>query len=259
MTDVLNRIYARSRADLLARITADHRREIIARAKDSAPTRDFASVLRHVNRLAIIAEIKFQSPSAGILREKKEVEFIAQAYAANGADALSVLTEPHEFTGHLEFIVRAKNSCPLPILRKDFLFDDYQIFESRAAGADAVLLIAAMLEQKQLFDLCAQAHAIGLAVLLELHDEADLLKCDKVTNVVWGVNHRNLSTLKVDMSISKQLLSRLPRSDIKVAESGIKSRVDIAEMRSRGADAVLVGTSLMRAADPGIALSDLLK
>lgn len=258
MTNVLERIYAQRRADVADLQTHADLQTIRARAADTRPTRSFAEALARVDRIAIIAEIKFRSPSQGLIRSKSDVEDIAWDYAANGADALSVLTEPHEFGGDVSFILRAKASCPLPVLRKDFIFDPYQIYESRAAGADAVLLIAAMLERSQLIDLSGLAREQQMAVLLEIHDASELATCRGIGDVIWGVNHRNLATLDIDLSLSETLFPLLPPGSQRVAESGIETAASLKAMHERGANAALIGTSLMKAVSPGAALAKLL-
>lgn len=227
-------------------------------AAELPPPRDFTSALRSSHRISVIAEIKFRSPSSGVLRADDDVEFIAQSYANSGASALSILTERHSFGGSLRNLVRAKQTCGLPVLRKDFLYDEYDIWESRAHNADAILLIAKMLSTAQLHDLCEAAHEANLAVLLELHDEEDLRKADRISNVAWGVNHRNLETLDIDLSVSEHLFPLLPTGELRVAESGLAIADNLRLMHDRGADAVLIGTSLMKQADPGRALAKLL-
>lgn len=243
----------RLKARVISRSTADLR----AVCRDTPPARDFFGALSCTNLPAVIAEIKFCSPSAGILRADHDVEFVAHSYEKNGAAALSVLTEKGSFCGDLSYIDRAKSAAALPVLRKDFLWDEYDILESRAAGADAVLIIAKLLSEGQIENLCGLASEVGLSVLLELHDESDLVKSDKVTNVILGVNHRDLDTLEINLDLSARLFPLM--NGIKVAESGLRSREDLLLMRSRGADAVLIGTSFMCHSDPGAALARCLK
>lgn len=233
--------------------------ELKSRAIDNAPPRDFLASLQRVDRLAIIAEIKFRSPSVGVLRSDNDVEGIAKSYADGGADSLSVLTEQNSFGGEINNLQRAKLACSLPILRKDFLYDEYDIWDSRARGADAILLIAKMLSREQLHELRDLAGQANLSVLLELHDAVDLAKADGLYDIAWGVNHRNLETLSIDLSVSAHLFPLLPRDVIKVAESGITTRTDLQLMRDRGAHAALVGTSFMKQNDPGHALAELIK
>ncbi len=223
------------------------------------PPRRFERSLRREDRLAVIAEIKFRSPSAGILHDGMKVGEIAAAYCESGADALSVLTETRHFGGELTFIAEAKSKANVPVLRKDFIFDEYQIYESRAAGADAVLLIAAMLQTNQIRELTEAARELKMEVLLELHDEHDLDKAHETENVVLGVNHRSLADLKIDLTTSTRLFPLLPASSTKVAESGIETPGDLRRMTEAGAHAVLMGSSLMRTANPGTALAMLLR
>ncbi|MBL0060680.1 MAG: indole-3-glycerol-phosphate synthase [bacterium] len=231
--------------------------ELRARALEMPLPRDFLASLQIPDELSVIAEIKFRSPSEGVLRSSDNIEYLATSYERNGASALSVLTEQHAFGGQLINILRAKSSCKLPVLRKDFLYDEYDVWESRTSGADAILLIAKMLSREQLIELRGIAEQATLTILLELHDEDDLCKAEGITNVAFGVNHRNLDTLAIDLGISNKLFPLI--NGIKVAESGLRSRTDVVKMRERGADAVLVGTSFMKHADPGQALAAFLK
>jgi len=254
---VLERIFAARReavAELQRHVSLA---EMKARSNDAPPTRHFARTLRQPGRIAIIAEIKFRSPSAGQLKSYEPVADLARSYGFNGADALSILTEPEFFGGQLEFIHQAKQAVRLPVLRKDFLFDPYQVFESRAAGADAILLIAAMLERSALIELAGLAAGLGMDVLLELHDESDVEKVVNIPVAMFGVNHRNLRTLSIDLGVSQRLFPLLPPHAIRVAESGIDSAAQLMIMKERGADAVLIGTLLMREPSPGEALGKL--
>ena len=255
---MLERILASRRgavAELRSQVSLAEMKE---RACDSAPARAFSGKLRAPGQLAVIAEIKFRSPSAGQLRPHEPVAGIARSYESNGASAVSVLTEPEFFGGRLEFLDQAKQAAALPVLRKDFIFDPFQVYESRAAGADAILLIAAMLERNALTDLAALADELSMDVLVELHDEDDLEKAHDLPVAMFGVNHRSLQSLRVDLDISQRLFPLLPQQVVRVAESGIENAAQLALMRTRGADAVLVGTSLMRAPSPGDALAKLL-
>lgn len=226
--------------------------ELRSHALEMSQPRNFIHALDKDN-IAVIAEIKFRSPSEGLLRNGNDVEFIAESYARNGAAALSVLTEPHSFDGALENINRAKQACALPVLRKDFLYDEYDIWESRQSGADAILLIAKMLTHDQLHELRGLAEQASLSVLLELHNEDDLKKAEGITGVAFGVNHRNLETLTINLDISSRLFPLI--KGLKVAESGLRSHADLLLMQERGANAVLVGTSFMKHTDPGQAFA----
>ncbi|MBU1707950.1 indole-3-glycerol phosphate synthase TrpC [bacterium] len=254
---ILDYIFAASRVRLKARKHEVPLEELKQHCHDLPPTRGFAEVLRRTDRLAFIAEIKPKSPSAGILKANLSVEDIARDYEAVGADALSILTEPDYFGGSLDNLRKAKNVVRLPLLRKDFIFDVYQLFEGRAAGADAILLIAAMLSPEQVAELCALARELSLDVLLEFHSEEELNRLPTTEPVICGVNHRNLRTMKIDLSISEQLFPCFPNGFVKVAESGISTAEDLIRVRKSGADAVLVGTHLMKAQQPGKALREL--
>ncbi len=254
---ILDDIFAASRVRLEAQKREVPLEELKQRCRDLPPVREFAKALKRADRLAFIAEIKPQSPSAGILKANLSVEDIAREYEEAGADALSILTEPDYFGGSLDNIRRAQNVVRLPLLRKDFIFDAYQLFEARAAGADAILLIAAMLTPEQVAELCALARTLSLDVLLEFHSQEELDWLPATELVVCGVNHRNLHTMEIDLSVSEQLFPLFPKDFIKVAESGISTEEDIKRVRISGADAVLVGTHLMKAQEPGKALHKL--
>jgi indole-3-glycerol phosphate synthase len=256
--NVLAEIFERRRAAVDTLKSQRPLAEVRAMAADQPPTCEFARALRGAGLPAVIAEIKFRSPSEGVLRAEGTVAAIAREYAEHGAAALSVLTESDYFGGSLAALGAARAAVSLPALRKDFLFDPYQIYESRAAGADAVLLIAAMLERAQLINLTGLARELGLDVLLEVHSVAELESCGGIEGVIWGVNHRDLHTLKIDLDLSAQIGALLPPGTTRVAESGIASHADLLTMRERGYDAVLVGSSLMKAGSPGVALRQLI-
>ena len=254
---ILDDIFEASRLRLKAQKRNVPLDELKQRCRDLPPVRGFAKALRRTDRLAFIAEIKPQSPSAGILKANLIVEDIAREYEEAGADALSILTEPDYFGGSLENLSKARNVVRLPLLRKDFIFDAYQLFEARAAGADAILLIAAMLNPEQVAELCALARELSLDVLLEFHSREELNRLPATEQVICGVNHRNLRTMKIDLSVSEQLCPLCPKSLVKVAESGISTAEDLKRVRNSGADAVLMGTRLMKAQKPGMALREL--
>jgi indole-3-glycerol phosphate synthase len=204
--------------------------------------------------IALIAEMKRASPSAGPIRPGASVSDIVRAYEAAGAAACSVLTEPSHFGGSLDDLVEARAACDLPLLRKDFLVDEYQVLEARAAGADAVLLIVAALGRQRLGDLMAAAAALGMDSLVEVHDEDDAEVAVDAGAELVGINNRNLKTLAVDPATALRLLPDLPAGTVVVAESGIASRADVLELERAGVDAILVGEALMRAPDPGEAI-----
>ncbi|HEV2668427.1 MAG TPA: indole-3-glycerol phosphate synthase TrpC, partial [Blastocatellia bacterium] len=217
----------------------------------------FASALRQ-DGVNIIAEIKRSSPSRGVIRENFDPVAIALNYTANGAAAISCLTEEDFFGGSLDHLRRAREVAPLPLLRKDFIFDEYQIYEAAYAGADAVLLIAAILDGPRLNDLLKVAYSVGLDPLVEVHDRVDVEKALCYDVRMLGVNNRNLRTLETTLQTSFNLASDLPREVTLVSESGIRTREDIERLRAAGFHAFLIGEELMSAEDEGKALKGLL-
>ncbi len=230
----------------------------------STPTRPFAEAVCREDpstgsgqALAVITEIKKASPSQGVIRSDFNPVEIAGQYERGGAAALSVLTEPLHFQGSLDILAAVRTATDLPILRKDFIVDEYQLVEARAYGADAVLLIAAALEPSELHDLHDAATDLGLACLVELHDEAELETIDLDRVQVLGVNNRDLRTFEVNVERAPRVLADVPKHIVRVAESGLKTAPDLALLRRRGIDAVLIGETFMRAPDPGAALATL--
>jgi len=205
----------------------------------------------------VIAEVKRASPSKGVLRDPFDPAAIGASYGRHGAACLSVLTDERFFQGHADYLAQAREASGRPVLRKDFMVDAYQVFEARAMGADAILLIAACLDDAQMADLEATAQALGLAVLVEVHDAAELDRALRLKTPLVGVNNRNLRTFEVALSTTLDLLPRLPADRLLVAESGIAVPDDVRRLREAGVPAFLVGEAFMRAADPGQALSDL--
>lgn len=226
-----------------------------ARAQD--PPRPFAASLRGPT-MACIAEFKRRSPSAGWIRQGADVAEVAPRYARAGASALSVLTDEPFFGGTLADLERARATTPLPTLRKDFTLDRYHVAEARAHGADAVLLIVAALEDDQLASLLAYADSWGMTALVEAHDESEVDRAVAVGARVVGINHRDLRTFKMDMTLAERMRERIPPDRIVVAESGIKTRADVVRLRAAGIDAILVGESLMRDGTPEESLRALL-
>jgi indole-3-glycerol phosphate synthase len=249
---------AQRRLDAIERRNAMPEAELRTRAFRQAPPRPFANALRKENGPAVIAEIKFRSPSQGELRAQQDVEFVARSYELNGASALSVLIDEVHFDGRLAYLERARMATSLPLLAKGFLVDPYEILEARLARADAVLLIAGCLERAELIEMHGLARELGMDALVELHSEEDLRKVEGLSLELVGVNHRNLDTLKMDMDLTRRLAPALPQGTVKVAESGISTTEDLARMKALGFDAVLVGTRFMKCADPGAALGALL-
>ncbi|MEK6295123.1 MAG: indole-3-glycerol phosphate synthase TrpC, partial [Paraburkholderia tropica] len=220
--------------------------------------RDFVGALRakHENgQAAVIAEVKKASPSKGVLREHFDPAEIARSYAGHGAACLSVLTDVQFFQGSVAYLQAARAACDLPVLRKDFIVDPYQIVEARAMGADAILLIAAALEPAQMRDLEALAHSLGLAVLVEVHDRAELDHALTLKTPLIGINNRNLRTFETTLQTTIGMLDDVPEDRIVVTESGILSRADVEKMRALSVHTFLVGEAFMRAEQPGAELA----
>jgi indole-3-glycerol phosphate synthase len=225
------------------------------------PTRGFLQALRNTrdkSGTAIIAEVKKGSPSKGLIREDFDPVDIASIYTANGATCLSVLTDEHFFLGRPEYLAWIRQTVNIPLLRKDFIFDPYQIVEARTIGADAILLIAAMLDLPRLRDFSALAQELQLDVLLEVHDEKELETALDTDCRLIGINNRNLHTFVTDMGTTERLLRQIPEDRFTVSESGINTRNDIIRLQNAGAKAFLIGESLMREADIGKKLRELL-
>lgn len=220
------------------------------------PTRDFPSALKG-DRLAVIAEVKKASPSKGLICPDFRPVETARSYEENGANALSVLTEEHYFQGKSDYLRAIREAVSLPILRKDFLIDPYQIYEARAIGADAVLLIAALLDTNTLREFAKIAHSLGLACLTEVHNEEELASALEANSDLLGINNRNLKTFEVSLSVTERLASFVPKGAILVSESGIRNNHDMKTVRKHGADAVLIGETLMRSGDIGRSLREL--
>ena len=256
MTDILTQIVAHKRERLEAAkriVTPD---DLRATAPTGVGAGRFISALRH-DGINIIAEIKRRSPSKGILRENFSPVEIARNYTSAGAAAISVLTEEDFFDGSLEYLHRVREATHLPLLRKDFIFDEYQLYEALHAGAEAILLIAAMLDDRQLNDLIQVAFGLGLDALVEIHDREELENVMKYDVRLIGINNRSLRTFETNLDTSLELAPALPDSVTLVSESGIRTRDDIERLREAGFHAFLIGEELMRADDEGKALSDL--
>ncbi len=260
MSDILQKIVAVKREEVAA---AKKRRDAASMRRDAESlggVRDFAASLRAriaAGGAGVIAEIKKASPSKGVLREHFVPAEIAASYERHGAACLSVLTDAQFFQGSSEFLREARAACGLPVLRKDFMVDAYQVDEARAMGADCILLIVACLDDAQLTDLEAQAQALGMAVLVEVHDSAELERALRLKTALVGINNRNLRSFEVSLDTTLGLLPRLPADRLPVTESGILGREDVRRMRQAGVDAFLVGEAFMRAPEPGAALADL--
>jgi indole-3-glycerol phosphate synthase len=252
VSDVLARICADKLRHVAARRDEVPLREMQARAKAASPPRGFAAALRAraaAGTYGLICEIKKASPSKGLIRADFDPPALARAYAAGGATCLSVLTDTPYFQGQDQDLAAARAAVDLPVLRKDFMLDPYQIFESRALGADCVLLILAALTDRQAKTLERKAHDLGMDVLLEVHDAAEMDRALALSSPLLGINNRNLKTLMVDLATTESLAQQVPADRLLVAESGIEGRADVARLRAAGAAAFLVGESLMRQAD----------
>ena len=218
----------------------------------------FLAALARANGYNVIAECKWRSPSHGLLRAEYDPEALASAYVSGGASALSVLTEPAFFDGALDHLTEVRSVVDVPLLRKDFIVSEYQLIETRAAGADAVLLIVAALSRRQLTCLLAEARDLGLAVLVEVHDSTELSLALEAGAQVVGINNRNLRTLSVNLDASRSLIAEVPTNVIAVAESDLKTGAELTALRRVGYDAFLIGESLITSDDPGLALAALL-
>lgn len=262
LPDILKTIVARKHEEVAAARSAMPLAALKRRVADlEEPPRGFARALRasvESGWTTVIAEVKKGSPSKGVIREDFDPIGIAEIYQKHGAVCLSVLTDERFFLGHLRYLGLIREQVRLPLLRKDFLYDTYQLWEAREAGADAVLLIAAMLEPARLADLAAEAADIGLDVLLEIHDERELEMALQVPVELVGINNRDLRSFHTDLAVTERLAPRIPADRLVVAESGIDCRADVVRLQTAGAGAFLVGESLMRAADIGAKLDELL-
>ena len=255
--DILERILARKREELEAARAAVPFVEMQRRAAAASPPRDFVAAMRAkiaAGRPAVIAEVKKASPSKGLLRADFDPAAIARGYEAGGAACLSVLTDRDFFQGDPAHLALAKGACSLPVLRKDFVTEPYQVLESRAMGADCILLIAAALARQDMQGLEASARSLGMAVLVEVHDAEELDAALSLQTPLLGINNRDLRSFVTRLETTLDLLPRIPAGKLVVAESGISGRDDVAMLRGRGVPAFLVGEALMRAPEPGKAL-----
>jgi indole-3-glycerol phosphate synthase len=260
MPDILTQIVAVKREEIAAAQKKVPLAAMRADAESRVLTRDFEGALRRkiaAGKSAVIAEIKKASPSKGVMRADFIAADIAQSYAESGAACLSVLTDRQFFQGQVDYLKQARASCDLPVLRKDFIVDAYQVYESRAMGADCVLLIAACLDDALMAELEAIARSLDMAVLIEVHDRAELERGLKLKTPLVGINNRNLRTFEVSLATTLDLLKDLPADRLPVTESGIASKADVKTMRDAGVHAFLVGEAFMRADDPGAALAAL--
>lgn len=252
MSDILEQIAAYKRVDVIQRKAARAHGEVEAAAKAASAPRGFVRALREAyapGRLALIAEIKKASPSKGLIRADFDPPAHARAYQAGGAACLSILTDGPSFQGEDGYLVAARAACALPVLRKDFLVDPWQVAESRALGADCVLVILSICDDALSGELLAEAKRLGMDALVEVHDEAEMDRAGKLGAAFVGVNNRNLRTFEVDLAITGRLAALAPPGALLVTESGINGPADTAALEAYGARAMLVGESLMRQAD----------
>jgi indole-3-glycerol phosphate synthase len=256
MTDALARIAAYKREEVAARKSARAFAEVEAEALAADPPRGFAAALARDARpghLALIAEIKKASPSKGLIREAFDPPALARAYRDGGASCLSVLTDAPSFQGAEAYLQAARAAVDLPCIRKDFLLDPWQVAESRALGADAILVILAMVDDALAAELMAEARRFGMDALVEVHDEAEMARAGRLGATLVGVNNRDLKTFTVDLAVTERLSRLAPPDSLLVGESGIFGAADAARLARAGARAMLVGESLMRQADVALA------
>jgi len=258
--DILSRILARKREEVDERIRTVSMDMLIQRAADAGATRGFTARLQQklqANEAAVIAEIKKASPSRGILREDFRPGQIASSYEQGGAACLSVLTDADFFMGADRYLQLARKACSLPVLRKDFIIDPYQVYEARALGADCVLLIVAALSDAMLIELLQLATRLGMDALVEVHNAAELERALAVPASLLGINNRNLRTFETSLDVTLGFLEQIPADRIVVTESGIHSREDVTLMRDHGVNTFLVGEAFMKADEPGERLAEL--
>lgn len=260
MSDILKKILAVKAQEVAAAKPVKPLPQLRAEAERAAPARDFVGAIRNkiaAGQPAVIAEIKKASPSKGVIRADFRPTEIAASYALHGAACLSVLTDEQFFQGSAEYLKQARAACDLPVLRKDFMVNEYQIYQARAMEADAILLIAAALTLKQMQAFEALAHKLGMAVLVEVHDGEELDVALQLTTPLIGINNRNLRTFEVSLQTTLDLLPRIPDERIVVTESGIFTSQDVKMMREQRVNSFLVGEAFMRAKDPGAELARL--
>ncbi|MDR3393207.1 MAG: indole-3-glycerol phosphate synthase TrpC [Sulfuriferula sp.] len=260
MSDILNKILATKRQEVTQAQSRISLAAVTAAARAMPPTRDFVGAIRNKVQLqqpAVIAEIKRASPSKGLLRADFRPAEIAATYASHGAACLSVLTDRDYFQGSADYLIAARAACELPVLRKDFMIDPYQVYEARAMGADCILLIVAALSLMQMAELEAIASELGMAVLVESHSSEELAIALQLSTPLQGINNRNLRTFETSLDTTLQLLNQVGPNRIVITESGIHSRADVELMQAHHVHGFLVGEAFMRADDPGVELERL--
>ncbi len=258
--DILKKIVARKREEIAARAAQRPLEALREQAAAADAPRGFVAALRRridAGGAGVIAEIKKASPSKGVLREDFDPAAIAASYARHGAACLSVLTDRDFFQGSEAYLQQARAACALPVIRKDFIVDPYQVVEARAIGADCILLIVACLEDERMAELNGLAQSLGMDVLVEVHDADELQRALALPGALLGINNRNLRTFEVSLDATLELLPAIPEGRMVVTESGIHTPEDVARMRAHGVHAFLVGEAFMRAPDPGERLAEL--
>jgi len=260
MYDILNRILARKAEEVAERRRRVPPERLAAQIAAASPVRGFVEAIEQkitAGQAAVIAEIKKASPSKGVLRADFRPAEIARSYEQGGATCLSVLTDIDFFQGSDDYLCAARAACQLPVLRKDFMIDPYQVHEARALGADCILLIVAALDDARMGELAGLAQHLGLDVLVEVHDAAELERALRLNTALVGINNRNLRTFETRLETTLELLASIPDDRIVVTESGIHSGTDVARMRAAGVHTFLVGEAFMKATDPGARLAEL--
>jgi indole-3-glycerol phosphate synthase len=258
MSTILDEIVSSKQVEISASRNRVPLEDLLPQVATAAPVRDFYAALRATGSIHLIAEIKKASPSARTIRANFDPVALAQTYQQHGASCLSVLTDAPYFEGCLEYLAQVRAHIAIPVLRKDFLIDSYQVFEARAAGADAILLIAEILDDSLLQQLLKQAQALGMSALVEFHDESNIPRVLASGAKLIGINNRNLRDFTTDVEHTLRLRDRIPRDVVLVSESGIRTRRDVERLEAAGVSAILVGESLMRAPDLGLATAQLL-
>ena len=258
--DILKKIIDRKREEISQRSSTTSMSMLAEQASAASAPRGFVDALNDsiaAGKSGVIAEIKRASPSKGLLREDFNPAAIAASYQAGGASCVSVLTDRDFFQGAEDYLRQARAACDLPVIRKDFIVDPYQVYEARAIAADCILLIVSALEDEQMLALNTLAHELGMDVLVEVHDEAELERALRLNNRLIGVNNRNLRTFETSLDTTLRMLDQIPKECTVVTESGIHEATDVALMREHRVNAFLVGEAFMRAPDPGAKLAEL--
>lgn len=258
MPTILDEIVASKHREVAAKRRKLPLEEVETQAAEAPPPRDFRAALAGPGPIRLIAEVKKASPSAGVIRADFDPIVLARTYQAHGAACLSVLTDEPYFQGHLSYLARIRASVVIPLLRKDFVIDEYQVVEARMAGADAVLLIAEILTDAQLVSLIARAQGLGMAALVEFHDEENLSRVLDAGADLVGINNRDLKSFVTDLDLTLRLRDRIPDHVVLVSESGIKTYQDVQRLEAIGVSAILVGETLMRSEDVGLAVEQIL-